>query len=326
MEKELMSLMPCLHDIFRARTNVYKFLNPTPLYNYPTLSRVVGTEVWVKHENHQPVGAFKVRGGVHLAAGLNSRERAGGLFTASTGNHGQSIAFAAQAYGLCATIAVPEGANPGKIAAMQALGAEVIVHGNDFDTAREWIRGVAQETGGYFVGPTDTPLIEGVGTYALEIMESLPDVDLIIVPVGAGSGVCGTAIVAKTIHPSIQVIGVQSAQAPAQQQSWHAGTMQEADMQTIAEGLATRVPFDNTQQLMRHYLDDFVLVDDNAIEHAVYLLLEHTHNLVEEAGAASLAAALLMGESLQGKKVVLVVSGGNIAPQRLQHILQEYGQ
>ncbi len=321
-----MSLMPCLHDIIRARTNVYKFLNPTPLYNYPTLSRVVGTEVWVKHENHQPVGAFKVRGGVHLAAGLNSRERAGGLFTASTGNHGQSIAFAAQAYGLCATIAVPEGANPGKIAAMQALGAEVIVHGNDFDTAREWIRGVAREKGGYFVGPTDTPLIEGVGTYALEIMESLPDVDLIIVPVGAGSGVCGTAIVAKTIHPSVQVIGVQSAQAPAQQQSWHAGTMQEADMQTIAEGLATRVPFDNTQQLMRHYLDDFVLVDDNAIEHAVYLLLAHTHNLVEEAGAASLAAALQMGESLQGKKVVLVVSGGNIAPQRLQHILQEYGQ
>lgn len=320
-----MSTLPALHNIIKAQEHVYAHLRPTPLFSYPTLKKVVGTDVWVKHENHQPVGAFKVRGGVHLAAGLNEQERKGGLYTASTGNHGQSIAFAARAHSIQATIAVPEGANPGKVASMEALGAEVLVHGKDFDTAREWIQGVAREKGGYFVGPTDTPLIEGVGTYALEIMNTLPDVDVIIVPVGAGSGVCGTAIVAKSINPAVQVIGVQSAQAPTQQQCWQSGRMEQADMQTVAEGLATRVAFANTQQLMRNLLDDFVLVDDTQIEQGVFLLLEHTHNVVEEAGAASLAAAIQLKKKLEGKKVVIVVSGGNIATHRLQYILQEYG-
>jgi threonine dehydratase len=302
---------------------VYRFLRPTPLHPYPTLGAFVGTDIWIKHENHQPVGAFKVRGGLHLAATLPDAQKKGGLYTASTGNHGQSIAFAARAFGLSATIAVPENANPGKVAAMEGLGGTVIRHGKDFDTAREWIKTVADAEGGYFVGPTDTPLIQGVGTYGLEIMEDLPDVDVIIVPVGAGSGVCGTAIAAKTINPGIQVIGVQSAQAPAQQKSWQSGTMQEAGMQTVAEGLATRVPFANTQELMQHYLDDFILVDDREIEQAVYLLLIHTHNLAEEAGAASLAAALQIRKRLRGKKVVLVLSGGNIAVERLQKIMQE---
>ena len=324
MEKALTDTMPTLQDIIAARKNVYRFLRPTPLHAYPTLGSLVGTDVWVKHENHQPVGAFKVRGGLHLTAGLTKSQRQGGLYTASTGNHGQSIAFAARAFGINATIAVPRGANPGKIAAMQGLGATVLEHGPDFDTAREWIQSVAREKGGCFVGPTDEPLIQGVGTYGLEIMEELPEVDVIIVPVGAGSGACGTAIAAKSINPQVQVIGVQSAQAPAQQKSWQSGTMQEAGMQTIAEGLATRIPFANTQQLMQKYLDDFVLVDDRAIEEAVYLLLAHTHNAAEEAGAAPLAAALRLGDRLAGKKVVLVMSGGNIAPERMKKILQEY--
>ncbi len=317
--------MVSLHDIVRAGTNVYQYLTPTPLFHYPTLKELIGTDTWIKHENHQPVGAFKVRGGLHLAAGLTAEQKKGGLYTASTGNHGQSIAFAARAFGISATIAVPEGANPGKIAAMKGLGAAVVEHGRDFDTAREWIMSVARDRGGCFVGPTDDPLIEGVGTYGLEIIKKLPEVDVIIVPVGAGSGVCGTAIAAKTINPSIQVIGVQSAQAPAMQKSWQTATMQQAEMHTIAEGLATRIPFANTQQIMRTYLDDFVLVDDSAIEHAVYLLLAHTHNLAEEAGAASLAAAMQLRNRLVHKKVVLVMSGGNIAPERLRSILQEYG-
>jgi threonine dehydratase len=324
MEKNLMDGETTLHDIIRARKNVYRFLKPTPLHAYPTLGKLVGTDIWIKHENHQPVGAFKVRGGLHLTAGLSREQKKGGLYTASTGNHGQSIAYAARAFGISATIAVPEGANPGKVAAMEGLGATVIPHGPDFDTAREWIQAVAREKGGYFVGPTDEPLIHGVGTYGLEIMEQLPDVDVIIVPVGAGSGVCGTSIAAKTINPRVRVIGVQSAQAPAQQVSWKTGRMQTADMATIAEGLATRVPFANTQQLMQKYLDDFLLVDDREIERAVYLLLEHTHNAAEEAGAASLAAALQSSDQLAGKKTVLVMSGGNIAPARLAGILQEY--
>jgi len=310
-----------IHDIYRARPHVYQFLRPTPLYHYQGLSDLVGAEVHVKHENHQPVGAFKVRGGLNLVANLSESERKGGLFTASTGNHGQSIAFAGRAHGVKATIAVPEGANPGKVAAMRGLGAEVIFHGQDFDTARLWIQEMAREKGGTFVGPTDEPLIHGVGTYGIEIMEDLPDVEVIIVPVGAGSGVCGTAIVAKTINPAVQVIGVQSAQAPTQQKSWQAGRPVEEPMQTIAEGLATRISFANTQAIMREYLDDFVLVPDRAIEEAVLLHMEHCHNLVEEAGAASLAAALAIKERLAGKKVVLVVSGGNISMDRLRTLL-----
>ena len=313
--------MPTLADVIAARPHVYRHLRPTPLYPYAGLSELVGAKVWVKHENHLPVGAFKVRGGLNLVARLGERERASGLFTASTGNHGQSIAYAARAYGVRATIAVPQGANPGKVAAMRGLGAEVAFHGADFDSAREWVMGVAAEQGGRFVGPTEELLIHGVGTYALEIIEDLPEVDAIIVPVGAGSGVCATSIVAKTINPAIQVIGVQSAQAPAIQMSWAAGKEVSAEMNTVAEGLATRVPFENTQRIMRRYLDDFMLVEDAAIEAAVLLLLEHTHNLAEGAGAAALAAAIQLGPRLAGKNVVLVMSGGNLSMDQLRRLL-----
>src|SRR5450830_434466 len=281
--------MPSLHDVIAARPHVYRYLKPTPLYRYSGLSALIGANVWVKHENHQPVGAFKVRGGLNLVAHLSEKERNSGLFTASTGNHGQSIAFAARAHGVRATIAVPEGANPGKVAAMRGLGAEVVFH--------------------------------GVGTYALEIIEELPEVDAIIVPVGAGSGACATGIVAKTFNPGIQVIGVQSAQAPAMQLSWASGKIVCADTNTVAEGLATRVPFENTQRIMRKYLDDFVLVDDDAIEAAVLLLLEHTHNLAEGAGAASLAAAVKLKRRLAAKNVVLVMSGGNLSVDQLRRLL-----
>ena len=312
---------PTLHDIFAARPHVYRHLKPTPLVHYPTLSALVGTEVWVKHENVQPVGAFKVRGGLNLAAHLTETERRGGLFTASTGNHGQSIAFAARAHGLSATIAVPEGANPGKVAAMRALGAEVLFHGADFDTAREWVADMAREKGGRFVGPTEELLISGVGTYGLEIVSELPGVDTIIVPVGAGSGACGTSIAAKGINPAIEVIAAQSAQAPSMQLSWKEGRLVTAGMQTFAEGVATRVPFENTQRIMRRLLDDFVLVQDDDIRRAIVTLLEHTHHLAEGAGAISLAAALDLRDRLAGKKVVLVLSGGNLSLEQLRAVL-----
>ncbi len=313
--------MYTLQDILRAREPVYRHLRPTPLYRYPTLEALLGCPTWVKHENHQPVGAFKVRGGLNLVARLSEEERRGGLFTASTGNHGQSIAFAARAAGITATIAVPEQANPGKVAAMRGLGAEVVHHGQDFDEARLWAEAEARALGGKFVGPTDAELIHGVGTYGLEILEELPDVDTIIVPVGAGSGVCGTAIVAKAVNPDIRIIACQSAQAPAMQRSWVAGHPVEAPMETFAEGVATRVPFDNTQQLMRKLVDDFLLVDDADIRRAVALMLEHTHNLIEEAGAIPLAAALQLHDQLAGRKLVLVASGGNISMGNLRATL-----
>ena len=316
--------MPTLHDIVAAQPHVYRYLKPTPLHHYPTLSELLGASVWVKHENHQPVGVFKVRGGLNLAANLTPEERRVGLFTASTGNHGQSIAFAGRAFGIRTKIAVPEGANPGKVAAMRGLGAEVVFHGQDFDTAREWIMELAAEKGGRYVGPTEELLIHGVGTYTLEILRELPDVDVIIVPVGAGSGVCGTSIVAKSINSKIQIIAAQSAQAPAMQLSWKSRQMVSAEMKTFAEGIATRVPFENTQRIMRKYLDDFVLVDDEDIKKAIVLLLEHTHNLAEGAGAVPLAAALQLDDRLAGKKVVLVMSGGNMAIEKLRGILLSY--
>ena len=313
--------MLTIDDIRAARQNVYKYLKPTPLYHYAGLSELLGTEVWVKHENHQPVGAFKVRGGLNLAASLTDDEKKAGLFTASSGNHGQSIAFASRAYGIKAAIAVPEKVNPDKVALMRGLGAEVLFYGEDFDSAREWMAGIAEERGGRFISPTDDELICGVGTYALEILEELPDVDYIFVPVGAGSGVCGTCIVAKSINPEIEVIAVQSTEAPTQQRSWESGELLSGEMNTRVEGIATRVAFENTQSIMRKYLDDFLLVSDAAIYDSLKLLIEHTHNLVEGAGAAPLAGALSIKNRLSGKKVVLVMSGGNISTSQLIEIL-----
>lgn len=313
--------IPTLQDIRDAQTNVYRFLKPTPLYRYKGLSELLGAELWVKHENHLPVGAFKVRGGLNLIPTLTESQKAAGLFTASTGNHGQSIAFAAQTFGLKATIAVPENANPSKVNAMRNLGAEVLFHGPDFDSARQWMADIADQKGGHFVGPTDPPLICGVGTYALEILKDLPDVQTIIVPVGAGSGACGVCIAAKNTNPNIEVIAAQSAQAPANQLSWAAGKSVTAPMSTFAEGVATRVPFENTQRILRQYLDDFILVDDHEIKAAIRLLLEHTHNLAEGAGAVSLAAALKLKERLAGRKVAIVLSGGNLSLQNLKDIL-----
>ena len=318
--------IPTLHDIIAARPHVYRYLKPTPLYRYFGLSDLLGANVWVKHENHQPVGAYKVRGGLNLVAHLSQKERDSGLFTASTGNHGQSIAFAARAHGLRATIAVPEGANPGKVAAMRSLGAEVVIHGPNYESALEWVVAAAAAQGGRLVGATEDLLIHGVGTYGLEIIEDLPEVDAIIVPVGAGSGACATSIVAKTINPRIELIAVQSAQAPAMQQSWVAGRPVIVDAHTVADGLALSVPFENTRRILRKYLDDFVLVDDGAIEDAVLLLLEHTHNLAEGAGAAPLAAALKLKDRLAGKNVVLVMTGGNLSIDRLRKLLARSGK
>src|ERR1035437_393698 len=318
--------MPTLHDVIAARPHVYRYLKPTPLYRYFGLSNLLGANVWVKHENHQPVGAYKVRGGLNLVAHLSQKERDSGLFTASTGNHGQSIAFAARAHGLRATIAVQAGAHPGKVAAMRSLGAEVVIHGPNYESALEWVVAAAAAQGGRLVGATEDLLIHGVGTYGLEIIEDLPEVDAIIVPVGAGSGACATSIVAKTINPRIELIAVQSAQAPAMQQSWVAGRPVIVDAHTVADGLALSVPFENTRRILRKYLDDFVLVDDGAIEDAVLLLLEHTHNLAEGAGAAPLAAALKLKDRLAGKNVVLVMTGGNLSIDSLRKLLAQSGK
>lgn len=307
-----------LADVLEARRRISLHLRTTPLYPYAGLDELVGAEVWVKHENHQPVGAFKVRGGVNLVSQLGEEERRRGLIAASTGNHGQSVAFAARLFGVTARICVPEDANPVKLAAMRALGAELIVHGRDFDAAREHCEHLAGEHGYRYVHSGNEPLlIAGVGTEALEIIEDRPDVDAIIVPIGGGSGAAGACIVAKGIRPAIEVIGVQSEAAPAAFRSWQARALLDGENATFAEGLATRVPFELPQQILWEHLDDFVLVTEDEIRSANRLMIEHTRNLVEPAGAAPLAAALKLRDRLHGKRVALVLSGGNISPAQL---------
>jgi len=316
-----MQTAPTIQDMYAARKHVYQHMSASPLLNHAGISKLLGTQVWIKHENHNPTGAFKVRGGLNFVATLSTAEKEAGLFTASTGNHGQSIAYAAMKYGVKATITVPNGANPGKVKSMQNLGAKVVFHGSDFDVARLWAEKLAVDKGGRFVSPIEPALIAGVGTYALEIIESLPDVQTIIVPVGAGSGACATAIAAASLNPDVKVIGVQSKQAPAMQQSWLNKTLLEAEMHTSAEGLATRVPFEFTQSIMRGLLDDFVLVDDGLIDEATILLMENTHNLVEGAGAASMAAAMSFKSAIKGRKTVLIMSGGNQSLEKLKALL-----
>lgn len=311
-----------LQDVVRARQVIAPYLRATPLYRYHGLSQLLQAEVHVKHENHQPVGAFKVRGGVNLIAQLSAEERQRGVITASSGNHGQSIAFASKLFGVQARITLPAGANPVKVEAIRAMGAETIFHGRDFDDARVHAEALAQKSGARFINSGDEPLlIAGVGTYALEILEALPDVEVIVVPVGGGSGAAGCCIVAKTINPAIQVIAVQAEKAPSAWLSWRERKRVEAKMETFAEGLATRAPFDLPQAVLREHLDDFLLVGEEEIRAAMLLLIEHTRNLPEAAGAAALAAALKIKENLAGRKVALVMSGGNISLQQLRELM-----
>ena len=310
--------VPDLADVLAARQRIAPYLRATPLYRYPALDALTGAQVWVKHENHQPVGAFKVRGGVNLISQLGADERRRGVIAASTGNHGQSVAYAADLFGVRAMICVPEQANQVKVESMRALGAEVVFHGRDFDEAREYCEKQASEHGYRYVHSGNEPaLIAGVATYALEILEDQPDAEAIVVPVGGGSGAAGTCLVAKAMRPSIEVIGVQSEAAPAAYRSWQIGALVEDSTSTFAEGLATRTAFELPQRILQNLLDDFVLVSEDALKDATRLMIEKTRNLVEPAGAAALAAVLSAPQRFAGRKVAIVCSGGNISPAQL---------
>jgi threonine dehydratase len=314
--------VPTLADVLEARQRISPHLRPTPLFRNAALSEVLGAEVFVKHENHQPVGAFKVRGGVNLVSQLDAEERKRGIIAASTGNHGQSLAFAARLFGVRATICVPERANPAKVAAMRRLGAELIFHGRDFDDAREHAERLAEERGYRYVHSGNEPLlIAGVATETLEILEEQPDIEVIVVPVGGGSGAAGACIVANTVNPAVKVIGVQSDAAPAAFRSWQARELVEGPMETFAEGLATRTAFELPQQILWRRLDDFVLVGDEEIRTAQALMIEATRSLVEAAGAAPLAAGHRLREQLAGKRVALILSGGNATREQLLEVL-----
>ncbi len=319
-----MPLSVSYSDVLDALPRVHAVLAPTLLRNWPGLSDQLGCELHLKHENHQPVGAFKVRGGINLVSQLTEEERRAGILGASTGNHGQSLAFAARHFGVKCTIVVPEGNNPDKNRAIRQLGAELIEHGRDFDEAREHVDRLQQERGGRYVHSANEPhLIAGVGTLTWEVLEALPEPDVMLVPIGLGSGVCGACIVAKHHNPKIQIIGVQAENASAVVRSWRSGGW-EADekIQTWAEGLATRVPAEMTLAIMRKLMDDALLVSEADMRVAAGLLLRHTHNLAEGAGAATVAAAWKHRERFAGRRVVAILSGGNLDLAQLPSILQ----
>jgi threonine dehydratase len=315
-------IAPALNDIYAARERVYSAVRPTPLMQHPLLVKESGLDLFVKHENHNPTGAFKVRGGLNLIGSLSASERRG-VITATTGNHGQSIALACQREAVPCTIVVPLGNNPEKNAAMRALGAELIEFGKDFDEAREEVERLQNIRDLRYVHSANEPmLLAGVGTYALEIFETLPAVDVILVPIGGGSGACGCVIARTGLGRRAAIIGVQAAEADAFARSWKGTSRVTGEKAaTFAEGMATRVTFDLTFDILKKELDDVVTLTEEELAEGVRLALRTTHNLAEGAGAASLIAALKLRDRLAGKTVVCVMSGGNIDQATLTRIL-----
>jgi threonine dehydratase len=316
---------PTYDDVLAAAPVVHRYVKPTPLYEWPALSQLLGCRYYLKHENHTPTTAFKVRGGIYLISRLPPEQKQCGIIGCTTGNHGQSLAYACRLFGVRCVLVVPRDGNPDKLAAMRSLGAELIEHGRDYDEARAHCETIRHQEGLRYVHSANEPdLIAGVGTYALEIFDELPEPDVILVPVGLGSGICGTSLVAAHRRPATRVIGIQARGAPAVTLSWREGRPVETESpRTFAEGMATRMPAEMTLALMRQHVHDMILVNDAELRDAIRLLLRVTHNLAEGAGAASTAAALRMRQQLAGKTVVGVLSGGNLDLRELANVLRQ---
>ncbi len=314
---------PSYDDVLRAREIVTRYLPRTPVFSYPALSERLGCELFIKHENHQPVGAFKVRGGINLLASLSPEERARGVISATRGNHGLSLAYAGRLFDTRVVLVVPHGNNPEKNDAMRAWGAELIEHGVDFDEARQHVEELARMQGLRYVHSANEPLlIAGVGTYALELFEDVPRLDTVIVPVGLGSGICGTCLVRGELSPETRVIGVQAERAASIYLSWREKRIVTTDSaDTIADGLATRVPAELTLELIWREVDDFVTVSEEGLARAIRDLLRYTHNLAEAAGAAGLAALDRLREQVEGTRVAIILTGGNIDAETLRSVL-----
>ncbi len=311
--------IPTFRDVLQAQRRIRPYLARTPLYRYPAMDALLDTEVYIKHENYQPVGAFKVRGGINLISQLSEEERSRGVIAASTGNHGQSVAYAARLFGVKAIIVVPEIANPGKVAAMRGMGAEVIQHGATYDDSKLHCEALVHTYGYRYIHSGNEPLlIAGVATEGLEMLEDEPELDVIFVPIGGGSGAAGVCIAAHAVNPAIQVIGVQSEAAPAAYETWRQRRLVTAPNRTFAEGLATGIAFELPQEILREGLHDFLLVSEDEIKQAMLWMIERAHTLAEGAGAAALAGAYRIRDQLKGKKVGLVCSGGNTSLEHLQ--------
>lgn len=314
---------PTFKNVLEARKIIREFLPRTPVCSYPVLNQILGTRVFIKHENHLPTGVFKARGAINLVSRLDYGQKEKGVVTASTGNHAQAIAYAGRLFNVPVTVVMPEKANPTKIKAVKGWGAKIIFSGRIFDESRDFAEKMAGERGARFVHPANEPdLIAGVGTYALELFEEIPFLDTVIVPVGGGSGASGCCLVKEAVSPHAEIVGVQAEKAPAAYLSWKKGEIVEDKMETAAEGLATQVGYELTQAILKDFLSDFVLVSEGEMVEAILLIMEVIRNMAEEAGAAPLAAALKMKERLAGKNVALILTGGNISMDRLRQILK----
>ena len=305
--------MITLAELEAAARNVYAAMLPTPQYAWPLVARRTGREVWVKHENHTPTGAFKVRGGLNLLAQLTARvPRPAGLISATRGNHGQSIAYASRLYGMRCVIVVPHGNSTDKNEAMRAFGAELIEYGRDFDEAREHAQALAAEQQLHFVGPFDRELVAGVGTYALELFRAVADLDTVYVPIGCGSGICGLISARDALGLSTRIVGVVSANANCYAQSFAARRpIETRTADTLADGMAVRVPVPAALEIICAGAARVVEVTDVEVEEAIRALYSDTHQVAEGAGAAPLAA-LLKERERAGKRVAIILTGGNI--------------
>ncbi|HKX27796.1 MAG TPA: threonine dehydratase [Blastocatellia bacterium] len=315
-----------VEKIRAARETVYQVLGPTPLQEYPLLNQELGCRLFLKHENHLPTGAFKIRGGVNFMAHFAAARSHDGVITATRGNHGQSAALAGSRFSIPVTVVVPFGNNPEKNAAMRAYGARLIEYGRDFDEARDEVQRLSEAENLRDLHSANEPhLINGVGTYALEIVETMRNrgerIDAIFVPVGLGSGISGVITVFRELSPETRIYGVQAEGAPAVFLSWQSGRIIETkDSHTFADGVATRVPATMTFELIRHGVDEIVLVNDSEVIRAIRQLWRTTHNLVEGAGALATAASIKLKERLQGRNVVNVLSGANLDTATLTRI------
>jgi len=303
---------------------VYASMDPTPQYSWPLLSGRLGAEVWVKHENHTPVGAFKIRGGLvyfqHLA---NSKQKPSGVISATRGNHGQSVGFAARRQGIAATIVVPHGNSVEKNAAMRALGVDLIEHGDDFQEAREHAGAVALERSLHMVPSFHPHLVAGVASYSLELLRAVPDLDTVYVPIGQGSGICGMLAARDALGLKTKIVGVVSAHAPAYAESFLSKRLVECPVSTeIADGMACRVPDPAALEHIWRGVERIVQVSDDEVAAAMRLLFECTHNTSEGAGAAGTAAAFQEKSRMAGRKIAVIMSGGNVDRETFAKVLR----
>lgn len=304
---------PSLASLEGAAALIYESMPPTPQYRWPLLESRVGTEVWVKHENHTPTGSFKVRGGLVYFDDMCRAGKLAGVVTATRGNHGQSVGFAARRYGIPATIVVPHGNSVEKNAAMQALGVELIERGRDFQAASEAAAEIATQRGWHRLPSFHPLLVCGVGTYALELFRAVPDLDTVYVPIGMGSGLCGVIAARDALELDTRVVGVVSALAPAFALSFRENRVISHEVTTrIADGMACRTPVREALDIARQGAERIVEVTDEEVEGAMRALFADTHNVAEGGGAASLAALLQERDEMRGRKTAIILSGGNV--------------